>query len=141
MPNNETGYSANLMRGNPAVRGFLIKTRSMPMGQILMMKRATERILEIGEVRLLMAIKLGFFMKNLEMNMIMVGGNDQMVENQVMKDMDTVEEKNLWTKKGGIPKRRKTAEGACKIVGMEKLITVCAIDIDGFVECSSNHCL
>ena len=88
-----------------------------------------------------MAIKLGFLMKNLEMNRIMAGGNDQMVENQVLKDMDTTEEKNLWTKKGGIPKRRKMAEGACKIVGMEKLTTVRAIDIDSFDECSSNHCL
>ena len=73
--------STDLMRGNPAVRGFLIETGSMPMGRILMMKRATERILEIGEVHLLMEIKLGFLMKNLEMNRIMVGGNDQMVEN------------------------------------------------------------
>ena len=81
--------SADLMRGNPAVRGFLIETRPMPMGRILMMKRATERILEIGEVLLLMEIKLGFLMKNLEMNRIMVGGNDQMVENQVGKDTDT----------------------------------------------------
>ena len=92
-------------------------------------------------MHLLMVIKIGFLMKNLEMNRIMVGGNDQMVENQVVKDTDTAEEKNLWTKKGGIPKRRKKAEGACKIVGMEKLITVRAIDIDGFDECSSNHCL
>ena len=76
-----------------------------------------------------MAIKLGFLMKNLEMNRIMAGSNYQRVENQVVKDTDTAEEKNLWTKKGGIPKRRKTAEGACKTVGMEKLITVRAIDI------------
>ena len=63
------------------------------------------------------------------MNRIMAGSNDQMVENQVVKDTDTMEEKNLWTKKGGIPKRRKKAKGACKIVGMEKLIIVRAIDI------------
>ena len=133
--------SADLMRGNPTVRGFLIETGPMPMGQILMMKRATERFLEIGEVRLLMAIKLGFLMKNLEMNRIMAGDNDQMVENKVVKDTDTAEEKSLWTNKGGIPKRRKTAKGACKTVGMEKLITRCTINIGDFDECSSNHCL
>ena len=76
-----------------------------------------------------MVIKLGFLMKNLEMNRIMAGSNYQRVENQVVKDTDTAEEKNLWTKKGGIPKRRKMAEGACKTIGMEKLITVHAIDI------------
>ena len=71
--------SADLMRGNPTMRGFLIETGSIPMGRILIMKRATKRILEIGEVHLLMAIKIGFLMKNLEMNRIMAGGNDQMV--------------------------------------------------------------